>query len=426
MVATTATASAAAAGTTLGMVVTAGAEVGRMHSFASSSTGFPLFLGFQQHKLRISAAASTKFPSSHFTNSPSPSSVHTPGATPVAAAAAGRWSQSRSMSSALHAVSPDSPENASSVTTSPPPPDGENEDGTSTAAAGEGSTSGAQEWGSKAPERFKVRSGQVLNILGGAVGAVLRFGTGAFILGYKLNLVPSDQVPGDRYASFEVAGRKTVETGSPGPRPELPIELYEFEGCPFCRKVREIVSILDLDVLFYPTPKNGPNFRPKAIQMGGKSQFPYMVDPNTGVSMYESDDIIKYLVEKYGNGKVPIALSLGLLTTITAGFAMLARAGKGSGYTPSRLPAEPLKLWAYEISPFCKLVREKLVELELPHYYYSTPRGSKKRDELFQRAGHFQVPYLEDPNTGVKMFESADIVEYLQQTYAIPASPTAA
>lgn len=24
------------------------------------------------------------------------------------------------------------------------------------------------------------------------------------------------------------------------------------------------------------------------------------VDPNTGVAMYESDDIIKYLVEKYG------------------------------------------------------------------------------------------------------------------------------
>lgn len=29
-----------------------------------------------------------------------------------------------------------------------------------------------------------------------------------------------------------------------------------------------------------------------------------------------------------------------------------------------------------------------------------------------------QVPYLEDPNTGVQMFESADIVEYLRATYA--------
>lgn len=42
-------------------------------------------------------------------------------------------------------------------------------------------------------------------------------------------------------------------------------------------QVREIVSILDIDVLFYPCPKDGPNFRPKANEMGGKKQFPYMV-----------------------------------------------------------------------------------------------------------------------------------------------------
>ena len=34
---------------------------------------------------------------------------------------------------------------------------------------------------------------------------------------------------------------------------------------------------LDIDVLFYPCPKDGPNFRPKANEMGGKKQFPYMV-----------------------------------------------------------------------------------------------------------------------------------------------------
>jgi hypothetical protein len=27
--------------------------------------------------------------------------------------------------------------------------------------------------------------------------------------------------------------------GTFGPRPSKPLELYEFEGCPFCRKVRE-------------------------------------------------------------------------------------------------------------------------------------------------------------------------------------------
>lgn len=184
------------------------------------------------------------------------------------------------------------------------------------------------------------------------------------------------------------------------------------------KQVREIVAVLDLDVLYYPCPRNGPNFRPKVLQMGGKKQFPYMVDPNTGVSMYESDNIIKYLAGKYGDGSVPFMLSLGLLTTLTEGFAMIGRLGKGQSYTPAKLPPKPLEVWAYEGSPFCKVVREVLVELELPHLQRSCARGSPKRQILIEKAKHFQVPYLEDPNTGVQMFESADIVEYLRATYA--------
>ena len=36
--------------------------------------------------------------------------------------------------------------------------------------------------------------------------------------------------------------------------------------------------------------------------LGGSKQFPYMVDPNSKTSMYESDDIINYLFETYGEG----------------------------------------------------------------------------------------------------------------------------
>ena len=35
--------------------------------------------------------------------------------------------------------------------------------------------------------------------------------------------------------------------------------------------------ILDLDVLFYPTPARGPNWRSKAKELGGRAMFPYMV-----------------------------------------------------------------------------------------------------------------------------------------------------
>ncbi|XP_044497815.1 uncharacterized protein LOC123219906 isoform X2 [Mangifera indica] len=246
------------------------------------------------------------------------------------------------------------------------------------------------------PKRFNVRPDKVLDIVGASLALLFRLGTGIFASGYSASFVSKDEIPPDQYA-LEIAGFKLKETSKLGPRPEKPIEIYEFESCPFCRKVREIVAVLDLDVLYYPCPRNGPNFRPKVAQMGGKQQFPYMVDPNTGVSMYESDDIIKYLVGKYGDGSVPFMLSLGLLTTLTEGFAMIGRMGKGSSYTPSKLPPKPLEIWAYESSPFCKIVREVLVELEIPHLLRSCARGSPKRQVLYEKAKHFQLLQMSIP-----------------------------
>lgn len=37
----------------------------------------------------------------------------------------------------------------------------------------------------------------------------------------------------------------------------------------------------------------------------------------------------------------------------------------------------------------------------------------------FARTGHMQVPYLQEPNTGVQMLESAAIIDYLEATYAV-------
>ncbi|KHG04527.1 Glutathione S-transferase 2 [Gossypium arboreum] len=239
------------------------------------------------------------------------------------------------------------------------------------------------------PKPFAIRPDKTWDVVGASLALFFRLGTGVFVSGLEGERDIEDRPSsGEAYRDIRV------------------------------RRVREIVAVLDIDVLFYPCPKNGPNFRPKVAQMGGKQQFPYMVDPNTGVAMYESDDIIKYLVEKYGDGSVPFMLSLGLLTTLTAGFAMIGRMGRGNSYTPSKLPPKPLEIWSYEGSPFCKIIREVLVELELPHIQRSCARGSPKRQILYEKAGHFQVPYLEDPNTGVQMFESAEIVEYLRATYA--------
>ena len=41
--------------------------------------------------------------------------------------------------------------------------------------------------------------------------------------------------------------------------------------------------------------------------------------------MYESDDIVKYLFNNYGDGKVPWGLSLGIITALSCGIALIPR-----------------------------------------------------------------------------------------------------
>jgi glutathione S-transferase len=202
-----------------------------------------------------------------------------------------------------------------------------------------------------------------------------------------------------------------------GARPARLLELYEFEACPFCRKVREMLSVLDLDAQIFPCPKGGERFRPKAMALGGRAMFPYLVDPNTGAALYESDDINRYLAKTYGDGTVPFALSLGPLTALSSSLGSAFRLGHGGRAAPSKAPAQPLELYSFEASPYCRLVREVLCELELPYVLHNVAKGSPKRAAFVALSGRMMVPYLVDLNTGAAMFESGDIVSYLRATY---------
>ena len=203
-------------------------------------------------------------------------------------------------------------------------------------------------------------------------------------------------------------------------RPDKLLELYEFEACPFCRRVREALSRFDLDARIYPCPRGGTRFRPRAVELAGKAGFPFLVDPNTGRSMLESADIVRYLGDTYG---APWGSTwLGPLGVFTSGLASGLRSAHGRAARPSRAPDRPLELWSFEASPYSRLAREALCELELPYVLHNVAKGSPRRAELVKRAGKMMVPYLADPNTGREMFESADIVRYLRETYG--ASPS--
>jgi glutathione S-transferase len=153
------------------------------------------------------------------------------------------------------------------------------------------------------------------------------------------------------------------------------------------------------------------------VARGGKAQFPYLVDPNTGEEMYESDAIVRHLFARYGEGRPPAAL-LGQLPVLSGSLASGLRFGLGTRVEASRAPGLPLELWSFEASPYCRIVREKLCTLELPYRLHNVGKGSPSRPGFVERSGKMQVPYLVDPNTGAALFESGAIVDYLERTYA--------
>ena len=63
------------------------------------------------------------------------------------------------------------------------------------------------------------------------------------------------------------------------------------------------------------------------------------------------------------------------------------------------------------------IAREALCTLELPYRLHNVGKGSPGRAAFALRSGKMQVPYLADPNTKIELFESADIVAYLERSY---------
>ena len=200
--------------------------------------------------------------------------------------------------------------------------------------------------------------------------------------------------------------------------PERTLELYEFESCPYCRKVRETLSALNIDYISRSSAR-GSKKRQHVEELGGKAQFPLLIDPNTGTSMYESEDIIDYLQETYGKTRHFCWRLLSPLNTLGSSLASVARPRGGSVKNLRRTqdPEELLELYNMEVSPYCRKVREVLCELDLDCHIKNTTLHGPLREELLARGGRKTVPYLADPNTGIEMYESDDIVDYLRETY---------
>ena len=67
--------------------------------------------------------------------------------------------------------------------------------------------------------------------------------------------------------------------------------------------------------------------------------------------------------------------------------------------------------------PFCQIVLRYLEQKDIPfeHKEIQLWADSPEKRELVERGGKPQVPFLVDPDQGTQMYESRDILDYLQE-----------
>merc|ERR1712048_300550 len=97
-------------------------------------------------------------------------------------------------------------------------------------------------------------------------------------------------------------------------KPQQPLQLWSYEASPFCIKVRELLSSLELPYTLnnvaVGSMKKRQEFQikfgkkyPKWRQKLHLIQVPLLVDPNTDKEIFESEDIKTYLMKTYVTSK---------------------------------------------------------------------------------------------------------------------------
>jgi glutathione S-transferase len=95
----------------------------------------------------------------------------------------------------------------------------------------------------------------------------------------------------------EVRG-KAPEYELPGERPEITLELWNYEASPYCRLAREELGRLGLPYVSRNLARRSPRRETYRARFG-RMQFPRLYDPNTETGLFETDAIIAHLRQHY-------------------------------------------------------------------------------------------------------------------------------
>lgn len=73
-------------------------------------------------------------------------------------------------------------------------------------------------------------------------------------------------------------------------------DLYISETCPYCRKVIDFFE--ENNIKYNKKNVIEPENLNMLLKLGGKAQVPFLDDFEKNISMYESDDIIEYVMNR--------------------------------------------------------------------------------------------------------------------------------
>lgn len=218
-------------------------------------------------------------------------------------------------------------------------------------------------------------------------------------------------------------------------RPEKPLKLYVFEGCPFCRRVRETCSVLQLDIIVYPCPRvtlgeygveGEAKYRPVVSKLlGRKCIFPVLVDDNVDKIISDSKVIVEYLWLTYGKNatkpwnykllqnSTPLLLSLPSAVRIMPHMGILITTPEKKG----AVAKEPKKLLEFYNSDSCyksRIVREFCDSNEISYLSHNRSAPSNMNGQHFFL---INTPALVDPNTNSIITDYAAIINHLRVNY---------
>ena len=250
-----------------------------------------------------------------------------------------------------------------------------------------------------------------------------------FFLGDKRNANPYPSSRGSAPCQLKTASLARLPVVRPG-RPVEPLVLYDMEGAhmaavrersPRCTSTRDS-PLYQVESDFV-----------RGTELGGNAVS--LLRQEHDATMY-SEEIVgtcSYLRRSRSHRFYRASRWMPLLAALQTGISL----GRGVFARSAKDVAKPLSLWSFEGSPYARLVRERLTELEIPYTLHNlgkehwaeagpavrritpnpyVPREGGKRHAFWSEHGRVQVPFLEDPNTGSAMFSSGKIIDYLERS----------